>query len=247
MTSTRPSPRLVVVDDSEFACAAADVVQSLLPGPAAVLGVATGNTPRSLYRELAVRTATGRFDLTAGSLVALDEYVGLSHTDPRSYAAYVRTRIARPLGVDEHRVLVPDGAAPDPVRAADDYERSIGEFGGVDVQIAGIGTNGHLAFNEPGSDFASATRVVDLSTSTRHDNAVDFGGRIENVPSRAITQGLATMMRARAVVLLVRGRHKANALATALTGPVNSDVPASVLRLHARVTVVADRAAAPQP
>jgi glucosamine-6-phosphate deaminase len=237
-------PRIIIAEDDEFACAAADAVQALLPGPTAVLGVATGATPRGLYRELAERTASKKFDLSAGALVALDEYVGLASTDPGSFTAYVQTRIARPLGVHEDRVLVPDGAAPDPSEAADAYERAIDDFGGVDVQIAGIGTNGHLAFNEPGSDFESTTRVVELSATTRHDNAGDFGGIADDVPSRAVTQGLATILRARAVLLLARGAHKADALAAAVLGPVDPRVPASVLRRHRHVTIVVDSAAA---
>jgi glucosamine-6-phosphate deaminase len=237
-------PKVITVGDADFARFAADTVQAALRRPVAVLGVATGVTPEGLYRELGKRTAEGSFDFSAGALVALDEYLGLAPADPRSYARYVRTRIARPLGVNPNRVLVPNGALADPDQAATAYEGAFEALGGVDLQIVGIGVNGHLGFNEPGADFASATRVVDLTESTRLANAAHFGGHIEDVPMQAITQGLATIMRAREVLLLARGSHKANALKAAVSGPVDPCVPASILQRHPRLTVITDTAAA---
>ncbi|WP_280833784.1 glucosamine-6-phosphate deaminase [Mycolicibacterium frederiksbergense] len=235
--------RLLVVDDEEFGGAAADAVLDRLPERSPRLGIATGDTPMPLYVELARRVRAGEIDVSSGFLIALDEYIGLDCQDPRSYAAYVRTRVGAPLGIPAHNILVPDGLAADPDVEAAAFERRIDDLGGVDVQIAGIGSNGHLAFNEPGSPLESTTRAVALSEQTRADNARFFAG-CSDVPHRAITQGLGTICRARSVVLLARGATKAAALAAALTGPVGTEVPASVLQRHPAVTVIADRSAA---
>ncbi len=235
---------VTVVDDDLLASAAADALLSRLPaGAPARLGVATGGTPMRLYAELARRSAAGQIDLSGAVVVALDEYVGLDAGDPHSYAAYVRDRIADPLGIPPANVLVPLGGSAHPECAAAEFEARVADVGGVDVQIAGIGSNGHLAFNEPGSPLDSTTRVVELSERTRADNARFFGDRIEDVPRHAITQGLATICRARSILLLASGPGKAGALAAALHGPVVADVPASVLQRHPDVTVIADRAA----
>ncbi|GAY18313.1 glucosamine-6-phosphate deaminase [Mycobacterium sp. shizuoka-1] len=234
---------LTVVDDEVFAAAAADALLGLLPTGAPRLGVATGGTPQRLYAELARRSAAGEIDLSGAFVVALDEYVGLAADDPHSYAAYVRDRVAEPLGIPSGNVFVPQGDSDDPAAAAAEFEARIAEIGGVDVQIAGIGSNGHLAFNEPGSPPDSTTRVVELSQRTRQDNARFFSGQVAAVPRRAITQGLATIGRARSILLLASGPEKACALAAAVDGPVGTDVPASLLQRHRDVTVIADRAA----
>ncbi|WP_431232363.1 glucosamine-6-phosphate deaminase [Mycolicibacterium psychrotolerans] len=235
--------RVTVVDDEMFATAAATALLEALPSAAPTLGVATGETPMRVYAELGCRSRRGEVDLSGARVIALDEYVGLDAGDPHSYTAYVRTRIADPLGIPSANVHVPQGDSADPAAAAEVFEQRIADVGGVDVQIAGIGSNGHLAFNEPGSALDSTTRVVELSQQTRHDNARFFGGRVEEVPRQAITQGLATIGRARSILLLAAGRAKADALAAALRGPVAPGVPASVLQRHGDVTVIADRAA----
>ncbi|MCV7344196.1 glucosamine-6-phosphate deaminase [Mycolicibacterium rhodesiae] len=235
--------KVTVVDDDIFATTAATALLAGLPSGAPTLGVATGGTPMRVYAELASRSRRGEVDLSAATVLALDEYVGLDDADPRSYTAYVRSRVADPLGIPVANVHVPQGDSADPAAAAVAFEQRIADAGGVDVQIAGIGSNGHLAFNEPGSALDSTTRVVELSEQTRHDNARFFGGRVEDVPRRAITQGLATIGRARSILLLAAGPTKADALAAALCGPVDAAVPASVLQRHGDVTVIADRAA----
>lgn len=238
-----PTTQVLVVDDDEFGIVAADVVLERLTHHQPRLGIATGGTPMPVYAELARRVRRGQIDLSTGFLVALDEYVGLGAQDRRSYAAYVHTNVAVPLGIAPGNVLVPDGLAADPDAEAEAYEQRIADLGGVEVQIAGIGSNGHLAFNEPGSALDSTTRVVALSGQTRSDNARFFDSR-SAVPHHAITQGLATICHARSVVLLARGPEKSAALAAALSGPVSTEVPASVLQRHPEVTVVADRSAA---
>ncbi|WP_204576523.1 glucosamine-6-phosphate deaminase [Clavibacter michiganensis] len=242
--STRP-PRIMAVDDqAALGVAAADVVQAFLgEDPAGVLGVATGSSPEPLYAELGRRHRERGLVTDGLSLVALDEYVGLPAGHPQSYLAFVRARIAEPLGVPSARVIVPDGAAADPRAAAHEHERRIHRLGGAGLQIVGIGANGHLGFNEPGSPFDGVSRVVRLAEGTRRDNARYFGGDPARVPTHAITQGIATIMSAERILLVASGDRKADALAAALAGSVSEAVPASILQRHPRVTVVADRAA----
>ena len=225
---------VVVLDDADAvgAHAAGLVLRSVEQDPQFVLGVATGATPLPVYRALA--RASG--DFSAVRLVALDEYVGLPAGHPASFAAYVERELAVPLGIPPEHVVVPRGSA------GTDLEGRIADLGGVDLQLLGIGRNGHLAFNEPGSPLDSRSRVVALSETTRRDNARSFGD--EPVPTHALTQGLGTILEARQLLLLAIGAAKAEAVAAALTGPVTPDCPASVVQRHPRVTVVLDRAAA---
>jgi glucosamine-6-phosphate deaminase len=167
-------------------------------------------------------------------LVALDEYVGLPAGHPASYAAYVVREIAAPLGISTGNVLVPQGSRAE-------LERRVADLGGVDLQLLGIGRNGHLALNEPGSPLDSRTRVVELTESTRVANAPYVDGP---VPTHAVRQGLGTILEASELVLLATAAAKAAAVAAALTGPVTTECPASVLQRHRRVSVVLDAAAA---
>ena len=223
---------LVVLDDAEAVGAhAARVVSRMVERDSTMVwGVATGGTPLPVYRAL----ARGSADFSAVQVVALDEYVGLPAGHPGSYAAYVRREIADPLGISQDDVVVPTGSG-------EELERRITELGGVDLQLLGIGRNGHLAFNEPGSPLDSRSRVVELTPSTRAANAAYVDG---DVPTHAITQGLGTILEARKLVLLAIGAAKAEAVAAALSGPVTPECPASVVQRHPRVTVVMDAAAA---
>ncbi len=224
---------VVVVDDADAVGAhvAALVLRSVERDPALVLGVATGGTPLPVYRAL----ARGSGDWSRVRIVALDEYVGLPVGHPATYAAYVEREIAEPLGIPLHQVVVPRGSG-------EELERDIARLGGVDLQLLGIGRNGHLAFNEPGSPLDSRTRVVVLSDTTRGDNAAYVDG--VSVPTHAVTQGLGTILEARHLVLLARGTAKAEAVAAALAGPVTPACPASLVQRHPRVTVVLDQEAA---
>jgi glucosamine-6-phosphate deaminase len=209
--------------------------------PGAVLGLATGGSPLPIYKALAGHSV----DMSGVSGFALDEYVGLPIGHPESYAEVIRREVTERLHLDPARVAVPDGSAADPGRAAADYDAAIAAAGGIDVQILGIGHNGHLAFNEPGSALDSRTRVEVLTERTRAANARYFSTPAE-VPLRCITQGLGTIMEARHLLLVVNGADKAAILAAALNGPVSAGCPASVLQRHPHVTVVADEAAASQ-
>lgn len=201
------------------------------------LGVATGSSPSGLYRELAVAVAREPGLFADVRAVALDEYVGLSPEDPRSYRATVRKEVVEPLGLDPERVRVPSE------RSAEEYDETVAREGGVDLQILGIGSNGHIAFNEPGSPHDSATRIVALTEATRRDNARFFDS-VAQVPTHAVTQGIGTVLRARRLLLIAQGAGKAAAVAAALEGPVTEDLPGSALQRHGDVTVVLDREAA---
>ncbi|WP_020141691.1 glucosamine-6-phosphate deaminase [Terracoccus sp. 273MFTsu3.1] len=211
-----------------------------------VLGLATGSSPLGLYAELARAVASGRLDLRGARGFALDEYVGLPAGHPQSYREVLLREVCGPLALAPDRLHVPDGSGEDEdelVAGATEYERLIREAGGVDVQILGIGANGHLGFNEPGSALSSRTRVKRLSDRTRHDNARFFEG-ITDVPTHCVTQGLGTVLDARRLVLVASGPGKAEAVAAALEGPLSASCPASVLQWHADATAVLDEAAA---
>lgn len=206
-----------------------------------VLGLATGSTPLPVYEALRERLA-GR-DVSHLRGFALDEYVGIDPAHPESYRSVIAREVIEPLGLDPELIRTPDGAIETVEHAGDDYDEAIIAAGGVDLQILGIGTDGHIGFNEPGSSFASTTRIKTLTEQTREDNARFFDS-IDDVPRHCITQGLGTILRARHLVLLAFGEGKARAIAAALEGPVSALVPASAVQLHKHVTVVIDEAAA---
>jgi glucosamine-6-phosphate deaminase len=223
--------------------AAAKIAKIVGRRPDAVLGVATGSSPLAIYRELARRAADGSLDFSAVRAFALDEYVGLPLDHPESYHSVIRREVVEPLGMRPSLVHVPDGMADDILRACEDYERSIRDAGGVDIQILGIGGNGHIGFNEPTSSFASRTRIKTLAPKTRADNA-RFFDRPDQVPTHCLTQGLATILEARSLVLVAQGEAKADAVARMVEGPLTSMCPGSALQLHPDATVVVDEAAA---
>ncbi|QJU55756.1 glucosamine-6-phosphate deaminase [Herbiconiux sp. KACC 21604] len=218
--------------------AAATIAALAARGGLRVLGVATGSSPTPVYRALARRRdELPELQFPDLTLFALDEYLGLPPGHPESYRSVVERDAAGPLGISPDRVHLPSGADP----AA--YDLAIARHGGVDVQILGIGRNGHIGFNEPGSSFDSRTRVVDLDPSTRLANARFFSG-VDEVPSQAVTQGIGTILEARILMLFAFGAEKAEAVAAALEGPVTERVPASALRAHPDVHWVLDDAAA---
>lgn len=220
---------------------AAEIARGIRSRPDFVLGVATGSTPLPVYGAL--RAELTGLDVSRVRAFALDEYVGLDPAHPESYHSVIAREVVSPLGLDPARVRVPDGAVEAIASAGADYEAAIDAAGGVDLQILGIGTDGHIGFNEPGSSFASLTRVKTLTAQTRADNARFFGSADE-VPMHCITQGLGTILRARHLVLLAWGEGKADALAAAVEGPVTASLPGSAIQLHPHVTVVVDEAAA---
>jgi glucosamine-6-phosphate deaminase len=220
------------------------VAELVRAAPAAVLGVATGSSPEPVYDELARRSAAGRLDLSAISVFLLDEYLGLRADDPASYRQVIERQVVARLGLDQHRVHSLDGMTTDPVGTCADYEASIAAAGGVDLQLLGIGTDGHIGFNEPGSSLGSRTRIKTLADQTRADNARFFDGDIEAVPRHVLTQGVGTISEARHLVLLVWGEAKADAVARCVEGPITASVPATALQLHSHATIVVDPPAA---
>jgi glucosamine-6-phosphate deaminase len=227
---------VVILESADAAGSlAADYISRLvLANPTAVLGLATGSTPLTIWRALAVR----HLDLSRVRGFALDEYVGLAAGHPESYRAVITREVVAPLGLDPSLVHVPAEGGPLET-AGERYEAAIRDAGGIDLQVLGIGTDGHIGFNEPGSSFASLTRVKTLTQQTRRDNARFFGS-LDEVPIHCVTQGLGTILRARHLVLLAFGEVKAAAIAGAIEGPLTASLPASVVQLHPRVTVIVD-------
>ena len=211
-----------------------------------MLGLATGSTPLTTWSALAARN----LDLSRVRGFALDEYVGLPPGHPESYRAVITREVVEPLGLTPELVHVPGGLSPDglspdgPVETVGaEYEAAIAAAGGVDLQILGIGRTGHIGFNEPGSSFASRTRVKTLTEQTRLDNARFFDS-VDDVPLHCVTQGLGTILGARHLVLLAFGESKAGAIAGAVEGPLTASLPGSAMQLHPHVSVIVDEAAA---
>jgi len=234
---------VVIVPDAATAGAlVADEIAGLIRrNPEVVLGFATGSTPLPVYEALVPRLAG--LDVSRVRGFALDEYVGIAPGHPESYRAVIDREVVQPLGLDPALVRVPDGSLEGIEHAGADYEEAIRAAGGIELQILGIGTDGHIGFNEPGSSFASLTRVKTLTGQTREDNARFFDS-VDDVPTHCITQGLGTILRARHLVLLAFGEGKAEAVAGAVEGPLTASLPGSALQLHPHATVVVDEAAA---
>ncbi|MBS1673261.1 MAG: glucosamine-6-phosphate deaminase [Actinobacteria bacterium] len=207
----------------------------------AVLGLATGSTPLPVYAALRARLAG--LDVAHVRGFALDEYVGIDPAHPESYRSVITREVVEPLGLTPSLVHVPDGSEDGIEHAGAEYDARIHAAGGVDLQLLGIGTDGHIGFNEPGSSFASRTRVKTLTEQTRADNARFFDSP-DQVPKHCITQGLGTILEARHLVLLAYGEGKAQAIADAVEGPLSAFMPASAIQLHPHATVVVDEAAA---
>jgi glucosamine-6-phosphate deaminase len=237
----------VVIRQHEQQCGvtAADIIADAVRSGAPTLGLATGSSPLSVYQELIRRHRDEGLSFAEAQAFLLDEYVGLPPSHPHSYAHVIRAEFTNQIDIDSERVHSPNGVAEDIFTAAEEYDALIADAGPVDVQLLGIGSNGHIGFNEPGSSLGSRTRVKTLTEQTRRDNARFFTG-IEEVPRHVITQGLGTICDARHLVLIATGSHKAEAVAAAVEGPLTASCPASVLQLHPHVTVVVDDAAAGQ-
>jgi glucosamine-6-phosphate deaminase len=230
---------------ADIAAVAADIVEAVVRRkPAAVLGLATGSTPLPAYRELIRRSRAGIGpSYAAVTCFNLDEYVGLAAGHEQSYLATIARELTVGLGISPDRVNGPDPSPDGLPTAGERYEAAIAKAGGVDVQFLGIGGDGHLAFNEPGSSLASRTRIKTLTAQTRRDNARFFGS-LGEVPKHVLTQGLGTILEARHLLLIATGEGKADAVAAAVEGPVSASCPASVLQLHPHVTVLLEAAAA---
>jgi len=236
---------IIIQPDSRTASAVAAriVAARVREKPHAVLGFATGATPLEMYRALVDMHKTEGLDFGLVTAFNLDEYVGLPANHPGSYRTYMREHLFRHINIAPDRINIPDGATPDIPTCCRGYEERIHAAGGIDIQILGIGTDGHLGFNEPTSSLASRTRIKTLTAQTRRDNAAIFGGE-RKVPHHVITMGLGTIMACRTCLLLAFGEKKARAVAAAVEGPLTAMVPASVLQMHPQAVFVLDEEAA---
>lgn len=236
---------IVPEDSAELAHIGADAICDLLQRkPDAVIGLATGSSPLPLYAELIRRYKAGQVSFAQATAFTLDEYVGLPREHPEAYANVIRTEFTAHVDFSDDAVNSPDGLAIDVPASCAAYEEKIKAHGGVDIQILGVGTDGHIAFNEPASSFASRTRLTTLAPQTRTDNARFFGGDLDQVPVHSITQGLGTIMEARHVILYATGTAKSEAVWNLVEGPVSALWPVTILQHHPHVTVLLDEAAA---
>jgi glucosamine-6-phosphate deaminase len=236
---------VILADAKEIGCFAADAIGALLERkPDAVLGLATGSSPLAIYDELAARYEAGEISFRQARAFTLDEYVGLPADHPQRYRTVIEDVFVSRVDFVPGAVEGPDGLATDIPAACAAYENAIRGAGGVDLQILGIGTDGHIAFNEPGSSLASRTRIKTLTRQTRLDNARFFDDDVDAVPTHCLTQGLATIMAARHVILVATGRGKAEAVHQLTEGAVSALWPATILQHHPHATVLLDDAAA---
>ena len=223
---------------------AREVARALSANPRLVLGLPSGRTPIPLYDELARLHARGRADFRHATTFNLDEFLGLAPGDPGSYRAFMRHHLFDRVNLQAKHIHLLNGAAPDPIAECARYERAIARAGGIDLQILGLGLNGHIGFNEPGRALAATTHRVRLTTASRRANAALFGNRAGAVPTAALSMGMATILRARRIVLLSTGVSKARCVERMLRGPLTTRLPASFLQLHPNTEVWLDRAAA---
>jgi glucosamine-6-phosphate deaminase len=236
---------VILADAKEIGVVAANAIGALITRkPDAVLGLATGSSPLVIYDELAARRAAGLISFAQARGFTLDEYVGLPADHPERYRNVIDSVFVSRVDFAPGAVQGPDGLAADIPAACAAYENAIRQAGGVDLQILGIGTDGHIAFNEPGSSLASRTRIKTLTRQTRIDNARFFGGDVDSVPTHCLTQGLETIMEARHVILVATGSHKAEAVHHLVEGAVSAMWPATILQHHPHVTALLDDAAA---
>ncbi len=236
---------VIIAEDSRLAELAADAVESLLRStPDASIGLATGSSPLAVYDELARRHQQKGLSFEHARGFLLDEYIGLPAAHPQRYRNVIAAEVGDRVGWPQAQIRGPDGLADDISEACARYEQAIAEAGGIDLQLLGIGTDGHIGFNEPGSSLASRTRLKSLALQTRQDNARFFDDDVDAVPLHCITQGLGTISAARHLVLLATGRHKAEAVHQRVEGPVSALGPATVRQFHPHATVLVDEAAA---
>lgn len=232
-------------DDAALSSALATrVLETIVARPTLVLGLPTGRTPLGLYRELRERSRGDRIDWSQVRTFNLDEFAGLAPSNPNSYRAYMQAELFEHVSIDSAHIGFLDGTAPDLLEECRRYEAAIAAISGIDLQILGIGANGHIGFNEPADGLCAFTHVAELEQESREANAQRFGGKWTEVPSRALSMGMATILNAREIVLIATGAEKADAVHGMIEGLITTRLPASLLQVHPRVTVMLDAAAA---
>jgi glucosamine-6-phosphate deaminase len=219
---------------------ATQIAATLKETPATVFGLPTGRTPIRLYHELGSIHA----DFSRATTFNLDEFLGVGPEHPGSYRAFMQQHLFSRVNLAPERIHVLDGAAPDPEGECARYEAAIEDAGGIDLQVLGIGTNGHIGFNEPARELAARTHRVTLKESTRRSNAALFGGDAGKVPKEALSMGMGTILHARRIVLIATGKSKARCIDLVVNGPITTKMPASFLQVHSNVELMLDEAAA---
>ena len=244
--SVRRSPSVSVfpTDVAVAQALARRIAGAITATPRLVLGLPTGRTPIALYHELAALRARGEVDFAQVTTFNLDEFVGIPAAHPGSYRSFMELHLFGRVNIDRARVNFLRGDASDLGAECARYERAIADAGGIDLQVLGIGTNGHIGFNEPARELQSRTHRVRLRPETRRSNAALFGGDADAVPREALSMGMATILEARTLVLLATGRSKAACVERVIAGPLTTDLPASFLQLHRDADVMLDEAAA---
>ncbi len=237
--------RIIVAKDyEEMSKKAANIVAAhIILKPDSVLGLATGSTPVGMYQELINLYQKGDIDFSNVTTFNLDEYYGLDEKDPQSYHYFMMDKLLNHINVARENIHIPSSLAPDMQKECDDYEKKIKDAGGIDLQVLGIGRNGHIGFNEPNVKFEAKTHMVELQNDTIHANARFFNS-VEEVPTKAISMGIQTIMQAKKILLIANGEGKADAIYKTLQGDITPQVPASILQLHHNVVVILDEKAA---
>lgn len=239
------SPRVTIYPSDRVAARALAhrIAEAIAAKPGLVLGLPTGRTPVALYSELAALAARGSADFSGITTFNLDEFLGIPPSHPGSYRSFMEKHFFSRVNVTAARINFLNGSAADPAEECVRYERAITEAGGIDLQILGIGTNGHIGFNEPAPELDARTHRVTLKPETRRSNAALFGGDESAVPREALSMGMGTILRSRAIVLLATGATKASCVERLVHGSVTTSLPASFLQLHGDVDVMVDDAA----
>ncbi|RKD32257.1 glucosamine-6-phosphate deaminase [Thermohalobacter berrensis] len=234
----------IVKDYEEMSRKAANIVASqIILKSNSVIGLATGDTPKGMYKELVRLYKNEDIDFSEVKTFNLDEYYGLAKDNPQSYHYYMMENLFKHVNIKKRNINIPDGMAESIEKECERYEKKIEKAGGIDLQVLGIGRNGHIGFNEPDLKFEAKTHLVKLDEDTIKANSRFFNS-IEEVPTMAISMGIKTIMHARKVVLLASGREKAEAIYKAVKGKITPEVPASVLQLHPDATFIIDQEAA---
>lgn len=222
--------------------AALYMIEKIRKAPNMVIGLATGGTPEGMYVNMIKDHQENNTSYRNITTFNLDEYLGLDGTHESSYRYFMDSHLFKHINIDKSKTYVPSGNAADSADECEKYEQLIKECGGIDLQLLGIGGNGHIGFNEPGTSFQTKTHVIELTEKTRKDNARYFD-KLEDVPTHAITMGIATIMEAKEILLLASGEAKREAMRRLVQGEISEDFPASILNNHPHVTIIADEAA----
>ena len=237
--------RIIKADNyDEMSQIAAEIfISKIKQKPDAVLGLATGSTPLGLYKNLIEDHQKNGTSYQQIHTVNLDEYIGLSKDNPNSYHSYMMNNLFKYLDIPQNHIHLPHGDAVDLLQECERYETIINDLGNVELQVLGIGKNGHIGFNEPGTPFSSKTHIIELKESTRQANA-RFFNHLDEVPKQAITMGISTIMKSKEIILLASGEAKAEATYKLIHGDLTEQLPASILKQHPAVTVIVDKEAA---